>query len=96
VGRYGGDEFLFVLPESDLRAARRFAERFRSSVERQEIRLSGRKTVGVRVSLGLAELGQEDGREPSALIREADQALYQAKSMGGNTTVVCPSSGRAA
>ena len=98
VGRYGGDEFLFVLPESDLRAARRFAERFRGRVERQEIRLSGGESVGVRVrvSLGLAELGQEDGREPSALIREADQALYQAKSMGGNTTVVCPSSGRAA
>jgi len=50
----------------------------------------------VRVSLGLAELGQEDGREPSALIREADQALYQAKSMGGNTTVVYRSSRRAA
>ena len=96
VGRYGGDEFLFVLPESDLRAARRFGERFRSRVEKEKIRLSGRKTVGVRVSLGLAELGQEDGREPSALIREADQALYQAKSMGGNTTVVCPSSGRVA
>jgi diguanylate cyclase (GGDEF)-like protein len=96
VGRYGGDEFLFVLPESDLRAARRFAERFRGRVERQEIRLPGGESVGVRVSLGLAELGQEDGREPSALIREADQALYQAKSMGGNTTVVCPSSGRAA
>jgi len=96
VGRYGGDEFLFVLPESDLRAARRFGERFRSKVEKEKIRLSGRKTVGVRVSLGLAELGQENGREPSALIREADQALYQAKSMGGNTTVVCPSSGRVA
>jgi len=96
VGRYGGDEFLFVLPEAGLRAAWRFGERFRGRVENEKIRLSVRKTVGARVSLGLAELGPENGREPSALIKEADQALYQAKSMGGNTTVVCPSSGRAA
>jgi diguanylate cyclase (GGDEF)-like protein len=96
VGRYGGDEFLFVLPEAGLRAAWKFGERFRSRVEKEKIRLSGRKTVGVRVSLGLAELGQEDGREPSALIREADQALYEAKSKGGNKTVVRRLSRRAA
>lgn len=88
VGRYGGDEFLFVLPESDLRAARRFGERFRSKVEKEKIRLSGRKTVGVRVSLGVAEYEKGDGEMPTELIKRADGELYQAKSMGGNTT--CP------
>jgi len=88
VGRYGGDEFLFVLPESDLRAARRFAERFRSRLEKENIRLSGRKTVGVRVSLGVAEYEKGDGEMPTELIKRADGELYQAKSMGGNTT--CP------
>jgi len=88
VGRYGGDEFLFVLPEADLRAAWRFAERFRGRVERQEIRLSGRKTVGVRVSLGIAEYEKGDGEMPTELVKRADGELYQAKSMGGNTT--CP------
>jgi diguanylate cyclase (GGDEF)-like protein len=88
VGRYGGDEFLFVLPEADLRAARRFAERFRSRLEKEKIRLSGRKTVGVRVSLGVAEYEKGDGEMPTELIKRADGELYQAKSMGGNTT--CP------
>jgi len=88
VGRYGGDEFLFVLPEAGLRAARRFAERFRSRLEKEKIRLSGKKTVGVRVSLGVAEYGKGDGEMPTELIKRADGELYQAKSMGGNTT--CP------
>jgi len=88
VGRYGGDEFLFVLPEAGLRAAWRFGERFRGRVEKERIRLSGRKTVGVRVSLGVAEYAKGDGEMPTELIKRADGELYQAKSMGGNTT--CP------
>jgi len=88
VGRYGGDEFLFVLPEAGLRAAWKFGERFRSRVEKEKIRLSGRKTVGVRVSLGVAEYEKGDGEMPTELIKRADGELYQAKSMGGNTT--CP------
>ena len=88
VGRYGGDEFLFVLPEAGLRAAWRFGERFRNRVEKEKIRLSGRKTVGVRMSLGVAEYEKGDGEMPTELIKRADGELYQAKSMGGNTT--CP------
>jgi diguanylate cyclase (GGDEF)-like protein len=88
VGRYGGDEFLFVLPEAGLRAAWRFGERFRSRVEKEKIRLSGRKTVGVRVSLGVAEYEKGDDEMPADLIKRADGELYQAKSLGGNTT--CP------
>jgi diguanylate cyclase (GGDEF)-like protein len=88
VGRYGGDEFLFVLPEAGLRAAWRFGERFRGRVEKERIRLSGRKTVGVRVSLGVAEYAKGDGEVPTELIKRADGELYQAKSMGGNT--ICP------
>jgi diguanylate cyclase (GGDEF)-like protein len=90
VGRYGGDEFLFVLPEAGLRAACRFGERFRSKVEKEKIRLSGRKTVGVRVSLGVAEYKKGDGETPAELIKRADGALYEAKSLGGNIT--CPRS----
>ena len=86
VGRYGGDEFLFVLPEAGLRAAWKFGERFRSKVAKEKIRLSGRKTVGVRVSLGVAEYERGDGESPAELIKRADAALYQAKSLGGNAT----------
>jgi diguanylate cyclase (GGDEF)-like protein len=88
VGRYGGDEFLFVLPEAGLRAAWRFGERFRSRVQKEKIRLSGGESVAVRVSLGIAEYGKGDGEMPTELTKRADGELYQAKSMGGNTT--CP------
>ncbi|MGZ7080860.1 MAG: diguanylate cyclase, partial [Thermoanaerobaculia bacterium] len=55
VGRYGGDEFIFVLPESDLRAARKFGERFVTRVGRQAFRLSRGDTLSLNVSLGIAE-----------------------------------------
>jgi len=87
-GRYGGDEFIFVLPEAGLRAAWKFGERFRSRVEKEKIRLSGKKITGVRVSLGIAEYAKGDGEMPTDLIKRADGALYQAKSIGGNT--ICP------
>jgi two-component system cell cycle response regulator len=86
VGRLGGDEFLFVLPEAGLPAAWKFGERFRSRVEKERIRLPRRETIGVRVSLGVAEYEKGDGKTPTELIKRADAALYLAKSEGGNTT----------
>jgi diguanylate cyclase (GGDEF)-like protein len=96
VGRYGGDELLFVLPEADLGAARKFAERFRSRVARQMFPLSSGQSIRMKVSLGVAELDKESGQKPSAFIKGADAALYEAKSKGGNKTVVYRSSRRAA
>jgi diguanylate cyclase (GGDEF)-like protein len=96
VGRYGGDEFLFVLPETALSAAKRFADRFRSSIARQVFPLSSGQSIRMKVSLGVAELDRESGQRPSALIKGADEALYEAKSKEGNRTVVHRSSRRAA
>ena len=96
VGRYGGDELLFVLPEADLGAAKRFADRFRSSVARQVFPLSSGQSIRMKVSLGVAELDREGEQRPSALIKGADEALYEAKSKEGNRTIVHRSSRRAA
>ncbi|MGA2286097.1 MAG: sensor domain-containing diguanylate cyclase, partial [Dehalococcoidia bacterium] len=87
VGRYGGDEFLFVLPEADLGAALRFGERFRSRVAKQPFHLPRGDTLGLNVSLGVAEADCRALPEAQDLIATADAALYQAKSNGGN--VVC-------
>jgi diguanylate cyclase (GGDEF)-like protein len=57
VGRYGGDEFLFVLPETDLKAALRFGERFRNKVEKHQFGLPRGKSLMLYVSLGIAEAG---------------------------------------
>ncbi len=87
VGRYGGDEFLFVLPEADLGAALRFGERFRSRVERQPFHLPRGCTLALNVSLGVAEANCRALPEAPDLIATADAALYEAKSSGGN--IVC-------
>jgi diguanylate cyclase (GGDEF)-like protein len=84
VGRYGGDEFLFVLPEADLDAALRFGERVRSKVESCPIHLPQGNTITVKVSLGIAEADGAVTKQAPDLIADADAALYRAKSVGGN------------
>jgi diguanylate cyclase (GGDEF)-like protein len=79
VARWGGEEFVAVLPETDLPGARRFAERLRRTIEAHpvgEMRMSA--------SCGIATMLPEDTVE--ALLGAADQALYQAKANGRNRT----------
>ena len=82
VGRYGGEEFLVVLPNCDLEQATMQAERMRSilhstgmMVEGAELTVSA--SFGVTVSDGF-------GRNPDLFVRVADEALYQAKASGRN------------
>ncbi len=85
LGRYGGEEFLAVLPETDLEAGRRVAERLRDAVaERAAAPVSGGRVL-VTASFGvatLAELGSE--ASVNALVAAADSRLYQAKAAGRN------------
>jgi diguanylate cyclase (GGDEF)-like protein len=82
MGRYGGDEFVILLPENDLAAARRVAERLRKSIAQQKLHSTeGQATV--TASLGVAALNREDSTL-EALLSRADQALYVAKEGGRN------------
>ncbi|MBB5518878.1 PleD family two-component system response regulator [Amphiplicatus metriothermophilus] len=84
--RYGGEEFLIAMPDTDKHAASLVAERIREDVAAQRVILNGgRDEIGVTVSIGIAST--EDGlKEDSAqkLIKRADEALYQAKTGGRN------------
>jgi two-component system, cell cycle response regulator len=81
-GRIGGEEFLVVLPETDLSGARPFAERLRKAVASTPIPLpSG--VLSITCSLGIAERTTTD-LEAGQLLARADAALYQAKSGGRN------------
>ena len=86
LGRYGGEEFLFVLPGCDGPAARAHAERLRAAVAAGSIELTGAAPVYITCSVGVATLsaGPLDAR---ALIREADRALYIAKHLGRDRVV---------
>ncbi|MCJ7491834.1 MAG: GGDEF domain-containing protein, partial [Dehalococcoidia bacterium] len=97
VGRYGGDEFLFVLPKADLRAALKFANRFRATVANHVFSLSPEASTRMTVSMGVAELDPAAAQKPSALIKQSDEALYEAKAKGRNKTASArPSRRRAA
>ncbi|WP_088330649.1 sensor domain-containing diguanylate cyclase [Lacimicrobium sp. SS2-24] len=81
-GRYGGEEFAIVLPDTDANSARQVAERIRKITEATVIRHEGLE-LNVTVSLGIAQL-RPDYQEHMAWISKADQALYQAKESGRN------------
>ena len=82
IGRYGGEEFLVVLPNCDLEQATHQAERLRSKLDQQPVFVDGTQ-LHVTASFGVTVSdGQE--RSPEALIRVADEALYSAKDSGRN------------
>ena len=79
--RYGGEEFLLVLPGSDADGATAIAERTREAFEESPIEAAD-LSLPIRLSLGVAEADEvEDER---ALVNRADRALYQAKAEGRN------------
>jgi len=83
VGRYGGEEFLVLLPHTPPDEARRTGERICQQIAGHAFRV-GQKELRVTVSVGVATWGDAGGEAPEGLIREADQALYRAKEEGRN------------
>lgn len=89
VARYGGDEFVALLPENDLSSAMEVAHRLKKAIESASVETAhGKAHVGV--SIGVAELN-ENSRNLSALIESADRALYHAKQYGRSRVVKSPS-----
>jgi len=87
VGRYGGEEFLCILHDTDLNGALSYAERIRAKVENLG-RLLAKRFSGytLTVSLGVA-VYEEDVDSVKALVDRADQAMYRAKQSGRNRVV---------
>ncbi|MEO1368147.1 MAG: sensor domain-containing diguanylate cyclase, partial [Acidobacteriota bacterium] len=87
VGRYGGEEFLLVFPETNLEGGAQVAEKLRRRIEKLSLPLEDGGTVDPRVSIGLAELPRAGRRRAELsrfLIDAADRALYRAKEGGRN------------
>ena len=81
VGRYGGEEFVAVLPRTPHELAVETAERLRRRIH-EHVFLAGDRKVHVTVSVGVASYPSANVDSPATLIREADQALYRAKEAG--------------
>lgn len=81
--RWGGEEFIILLPHTSSEGAAVMAERARSTVESECLRIM---SIAVTVSLGVVEL--KDGEDAETLIKRADRALYRAKDEGRNRVVL--------
>jgi diguanylate cyclase (GGDEF)-like protein/putative nucleotidyltransferase with HDIG domain len=80
LARYGGDEFVIVMPETKEKDALTFLERIRSKVQQIEVQ----ENVSMTISCGIAQSKPDFSDSSSDVIRRADLALYEAKSAGRN------------
>jgi len=82
--RYGGEEFVVVMPETTTQGAATFAERVRSHVQNRDFADPGDDPVRVTISIGLASFPDDRVHSADSFVSLADQALYRAKNEGRN------------
>jgi diguanylate cyclase (GGDEF)-like protein len=87
VGRWGGEEFILILPDTQLKDAATVAERVRARTAEMKISLENEETFSVHISLGVASTAGQFS-SLTKLIDAADQALYQAKQTGRNRVCI--------
>ncbi len=83
VGRYGGEEFIIIMPETDMKVSGLVSERVRKKIEDGAIPLSKKKSVNITASFGIASF-PDDGISSDDLLITADDRLYKAKKEGKN------------
>ncbi|MGI8999012.1 MAG: bifunctional diguanylate cyclase/phosphohydrolase [Candidatus Limnocylindria bacterium] len=84
-GRYGGEEFMLILPETLPDDAVRLAEELRALVQQEALHIAGDQTVKITISVGIAG-GRGSELQIDTLVDRADAAMYAAKSLGRNRT----------
>jgi diguanylate cyclase (GGDEF)-like protein len=90
VARLGGEEFVVLLPDTQIDEATRIAERIRHGVERGRIHNGAAGTQRLTVSVGVASMKARDQGDADRLFTLADRALYEAKHGGRNAVVASP------
>jgi len=89
LARYGGDEFIALLPETDAGGAREMGERIRRSIEMSRLDVHGTDVIST-VSIGIASF-PDDGGSLELIMEKADKAMYYAKERGRNRVVMASS-----
>ncbi len=83
IGRYGGEEFVIILPETSIEMAEKTANRIRAIVSDRPIIVENAK-ISTSVSLGVSSMDADCNLELEQVLEQADQALYRAKQSGRN------------
>ena len=89
VCRYGGEEFVIILPDISVDIAHQRMEQLRQDIRRMTVHQDGQTISGVTVSIGIA-FYPHHGRTNPSLLHAADQALYRAKESGRDCVVIAP------
>jgi len=79
MGRFGGDEFAFILPNTDIKGAYAFGENLRKKVAENEFEIGEDNKKNVTISIGIAYLNVDSQIDIKELVNNADEALYNAK-----------------
>ena len=87
IGRYGGEEFMLILTETNIEEGATLTEKLRTLVQRQRFAIEGAGDIAVTISIGIAG-GSGSQLRMDTLVRDADAAMYSAKSLGRNQTYV--------
>lgn len=88
VARFGGEEFVMLLQDCDLDNAYKVAEKVRQDIEKASIPVHIDTDVKFTVSIGVAQFSEADNNNIELTLSRADEALYKAKNIGRNKTVV--------
>jgi diguanylate cyclase (GGDEF)-like protein len=87
VGRYGGEEFMLLLTETDVEEGANLTEKLRNIVARQKVAIADGQELSVTISIGIAG-GKGGPLRTDDLVRDADAAMYSAKALGRNQTYI--------
>jgi diguanylate cyclase (GGDEF)-like protein len=87
IGRYGGEEFMLILAETSVEDGALLAEKLRTLVQSLTFSVPGNSALGVTISIGLAG-GVGRALRMDDMVRDADAAMYSAKSLGRNQTYI--------
>jgi diguanylate cyclase (GGDEF)-like protein len=88
VVRYGGEEFVLILPGAGLEESAMIAERIRRLVENTPMQIIGQAQINLTVSLGISNFPIHRPNSKEELVNMADQALYEAKEEGRNRVCI--------
>ena len=84
VTRYGGEEFVILLPTTDINEALNLAQRIKDNIAGSDISINDKDFIKVTMSIGTTQINHEADTKVEDIIKRADIALYKAKKRGRN------------